>query len=460
MNKRTKIVAMATCLLLALFASASFAATNSPRVTISLLEYNPNPVQPGQTMDLLLQLDNLGTATQDASLEVVEEYPFTLRDSQDIEEAKSLGRAGSVRELQFRIHIAEDAKDGIAPLRIRYRDDNYKSGYVEKTVNINIETLDARITILGVEQIPTHISPGAEGKLILTLENADDRPLKNIDITLDLTQSYNMDTNMDNMVSMQAMVNARLEETDRRIASGLSPLKGATPMMSGDGMRGESGSFGFKAFSPIGSSNQKTLKEILPGEQVDVEFDLMALPDALSNIYAIPVYFNYNDEDNNPFHIRVDVPLMIHSEPELYIEMKSTNLRTTDFAAEVVFTVANRGFSQLRYITIELEEDETVTLLTAPKSIYIGDLAPGEAKEGTFNVLAEDKNIVFPIKAEYRDSYNQEYEQLREIPFTIINKNYYRDLPYEMMIVWFVLGGVILALTIFYVKQMSRKKNE
>lgn len=461
MHKK-RLFLLITLVLISVLSSAVLAQENFPRVTVSLLDYEPKPVQPGQVIDLTIQLDNLGSATEDASLEIIEEYPFTVEDSQDVDLAKDLGRVGYSRKLQFRIRIAEDAKDGITPLRVKYTDDNFQSGsgYIEKTFDIEIKTFDARIDVTEVKQVPKKLEPGEEGKVILTLQNTDDRPLKNIDITLDLTHSFDMNANMDNMLAMQAMVNARLEQVNRRVASGLSPLTGATPMMSDGGMGDGKGMFSYQAFSSVESTNQKTIKELRPRERVQVEFDIMALPDVSPNVYATPLFLNYNDEDNNPFHVRLDVPLMIKSNPDLYVDMKSTTLRTTDFAAEVVFTVANRGLSDLRYVTLELEEDETVTVLTAPKSIYIGDLSPGESKEGTYTILAEDEEINLVLKTDYRDSYNKQHQEEKIIPFTIINKNYYRDLPYEMWIAWIVLGLVVLALTGFYVWHMQKKKKE
>jgi hypothetical protein len=442
-----------------LLSNFSYADSDRPQINITLLDYSPNPVQPGQVIDVILQLDNFEAPTKQASLEIVEEYPFTVENSQDVEVAKNLGRVSYSRKLQFRIRIAEDAKDGLTTLRVRYSDDDYDGGFLEEEFDINIQTFDARLSIIKVEQVPKRIIPGEQGKLILTIQNSDDKPLKNLDVILDLTHSFDFNSIMDNMVSMQALVNARLEEVDRRVASGLSPLKGATPMMSGTGME-QAGTFSFKAFSPVESSNQKGINEIKSGQKIKMEFDIMALPDASPNIYATPLYLSYNDEDNNPFHLRVDIPLVIDSEPELYVDMKSTNLRTTDFAAEVVFTVANRGLSELRYVTLELADDDTLTLLTAPRSLYIGNLGPGESKEGAYTILANEENIILPVRAAYRDSFNKEFELTKKIPFTVINRNFYRDLPYEMWITWLILGLVILVLTGFYVKQMANKKSE
>jgi len=430
---------------------------NFPTLRVSLLSYTPQPVQPGQVMDLNLQIENTGSPVN-PSLEIIEEHPFILEENEDLRESGDLGVIGYSKLLQFRIRIAENAKDGIAPLKVRYKVNKDLDDYYETTFDINIQTFDARIEILKVEQIPREIIPGEQGKLILSLKNADDKPLKNIDVILDLTGSYDINSNMLNMISMQAMVNSRLEDINRRVASGLSPLSGATPMMNSMD-ESSPAKPSFDSLAPIGTSNQKRLHILRSNENIEIEFDIVAMPNIAPDIYAVPVYITYNDEDNNPFHLRADIPVRVNMEPELYIDMKSTTLRTTDFSGKVVFNVANRGLSDMRYLTLTLDENDDISLLTAPRSIYLGMLAPGESKEGSFDIIAHEKNISLPVKVEYRDSFNKLHEDAKEIPFYIINKNYYRDLPYEMWLAWLILGLVVLALSAFYVIHITKRKN-
>ncbi|MFQ5621523.1 MAG: COG1361 S-layer family protein [Candidatus Nanoarchaeia archaeon] len=451
-----KVTTITFALALLLIASSLVAAQGFSGIGVSLLRYSPQPVQPGQVMDVYLQVANSGDPTIDTSLELIEEYPFTIESSQDKERGKNLGSVSSTQTLHYRVRVAEDAKDGLATLRARYQANSGDRGDVEKEFDIDIQTFDARLDIINIEQYPEEIEPGKPGKLTITLQNNDDKPLQNIDVVLDLTNSYDVNTNMDNMLAMQAMVNARLEEVNRRVASGQSPLKGATPMMNGASGTNGMGQTTFDEIAPVGISNQKSISLIEGNEQAQVTFDIMPLPNIEPNIYAVPLYVNYNDEDNNPFHVRVDAPVRVNMEPELYVTIESTTLRTTDFAGEVVFTVANRGLSTLRYVTLELQDDNTIELLTAPRSIYLGDLKPGESKNGKFTIIAHEEDITLLSRVAYRDSFNEAHSDLRPLPFKIINRNYYRDLPYEMSLVWLILGAVILALTIFYVWHIKK----
>lgn len=428
-------------------------AARSPDITVSLNTYSPQPIQPGQTMDLSIEVANSGDPAEQVTLEILEDYPFTVERAQDYERAQGFGPIRNTQTLQFRVSVDEDANDGVTPLRIRYSVDG--GATIEETFTINVETFDARIDIIQVRQEPESLAPGQEGTLYLTLTNGADTPLENVDVVLDLTNSYDVDANMENILAVQAMLNARLEEVNRRVAAGLSPLKGATPM--GVQEKGSPRPVRFDALAPVGMSNQQRLGRLAPGENVEVAFRVQAMPDAATTIHALPVYVNYNDEENNPFHVRVDVPFVVNEAPTLYVELKESSLRTTDFAGTVTFSIANRGEVPLKYTSIALEESEEYTILTAPSSHYIGTLQPGEEREATFTILPETDEVSLPVALSYRDAYNGEHEEMRTLSHTIINRNYYRDMPYEMMIPWVILAVVVVALTLFYLTHLRRR---
>ena len=74
------------------------------------------------------------------------------------------------------------------------------------------------------------------------------------------------------------MINARLEEVNRRVASGLSPLSGPAPMMVMS--EGDMSNIitSFDVIATVDSPNQKTIPFISAKSQREVEFDIIALP--------------------------------------------------------------------------------------------------------------------------------------------------------------------------------------
>ncbi|MBR9692640.1 hypothetical protein GOV07_01780 [Candidatus Woesearchaeota archaeon] len=416
---------------------------------VALLSYNPSPVQPGQTFDLFLEVTNNGDAANDAKLEVIAEYPFELLDTQDVERAKQFTVSG-LQRLQFQIKVAPGANDGLAPLRVTFAR-SQDAPYQEREFDINIQTFNARVGLQEVRQEPERLRPGEEGELILLIRNFDDQPLRNIDIHLDFTDSYDVNANMENSLAVQSMINARLEEVNRKVASGQSPLSGATPMMVSGGK--ERIPTAFTAVAPSGGATRVQVPDLEPQSEIEVRIPIRALPGATPDIYAVPLYVNYNDEDNNPFHARIEIPILIDMEPNVFVELLSTDLRSTDFAGKATISVANRALTEMRFVKIELVESEDYRLLTAPSEVYLGSLSPGANANATFEILAEEDDLALPVRVTFLNSFNEEVVLDRTIELEIINRFYYRDMPFEMAWAWIVAALVMLALTLYFVRR-------
>ncbi len=427
-------------------------ALEAPNLDMTIVSYTPEPVRPGQAFDIVLEISNSGDKTDNVWVEIVEDYPFTVLQGGDYERAKNLRVVSGTQKLQFRVAVDESAQDGLTPLRVRFSDS--KIGYREMDFNIQVETFGARIGIDKVKQVPSKLMPGQKGKIYITLTNLDDQPLDNVDTFLDLTNTYDSTSNMDNTLAVQAMINARLEDVNRRIAAGMSPLAGATPMGVSPATKYED--LTFKSIAPVGSTTLKRTGELIPGESVIVEYEIQALPDITPGIYAIGLFVNYNDEDNNPFHTKTELPVTIDMPSEPFVQLKSSSLRSTDFAGDITILLANRGLSDIRYASIELLDTEQLQLITAPNNVYVGTLNSGESAEATFNVLPHEENLKIPIRVTYRDSYNNAVEIKEDLHLEIINRNYYRDMPYEMMLPWIILGIVFLILTWYFLSRLKK----
>ena len=411
-------------------------AKQTGSLDVKLTQTLPEIPQPGQEMDLFLSLVNRRGLATGAWLELVDEYPFQILPTSDTERAQNLKILNGNR-LQFRVKIADDARDGTAKLQIRYGFSGDHEDYRKIYFDIPIRTFDPILNIEQIRQEPAEIAPGDYGKIYVTLKNHGHLNLQNIGVLLDLTGKFNPTVNFNNNIAMQAMMNARLQEIDRKVAS----VKQAD----------------FIAFTPVGSATQKILPGLQPGESTTVTFDVQALPDAQSKIYTTPLYVNYNDKYNNPFMIQGDVALKVNMQPDVYVAIDSSTLRSSFFQGDLTVKVANRGQGELRYVSLKLAENDQYQILTAPQETYLGTLKPGEEKTSTFQLVPKEKGkINFPFTLAFRDSYNQEHTQAVELPLNIINREYYKDIPLEWMAVWMVLGIVILVLVAWYVRNLRK----
>jgi hypothetical protein len=456
-RKQRSIVVMFTLLTLLLATAATAELSARPDLIVSFLSHNPDPIQPGQTMDVFIQVENRGLVSENSELFIVDEYPFTVERTDDYFRARNLGPIAFPQRLHFRVKIAEDATDGTTPLRVRYKGEIVDGLYSEKIFDINIETFDATLTILSIEQFPKELLPGQEGTLSITLENRDDQELRNVDVLFDLTETYSPNSIIDNALASQSLINARLEQVNRRVALGQSPLTGPSPMM-GSSQEMMPSPTSYKSIAPVGVTNQLRVGNLPPGSKTTVTMPIRALPDATIGIHAIPTYITYNDEENNPFHSRVDSPIIIDMESDLHVALMSTDMRTTDFSGKINIELANKGLSTLNYVTVTLDDDESYRLLTAPQSSYLGIMQSGNKSVASFEVIPESDSVSIPVTITYRDSFNREQIEHVTLTHELINRNYYRNLSFEMWFAWIILALVVLAVTLYLVRMVNREK--
>jgi hypothetical protein len=445
-------------------------ATSAPNFIlpqfVKLVDYTPRPVQPGQFVDVILQVERNPLFDQPknnydsgAWIEIIDEYPFTVEKTFDYERAKNLGALASGQKLQFRLRVDGNAKEGTTQLRVKYGTSvKDKGSYGIYNFSVSIQTLDASVAVTEVIQEPATLKPGEKGKVYLTLTSHDSRSLRNVDVILDLTQSFNVNDNMNNIIASQAMMNSMVQAANIRMASGQSPfMDGQQVTVQAEEEEAMDGKTSFIAFAPQNTPTRQRLGTLNPGQSEVVEFDIIALPDAEPNVYAVPLIINYNDQRNNPYNIKTEVGLTVDAPPEVYVTIEKSMLRSTFFAGDVTIAVANRGSAPMKYVVLSMNDSEGYQIITAPKEAYIGNIMPGEKMMTMFKILPTEKELNFPITVQYKDAFNNDHVAKVDIPFTVINDMPYRDTPWEQMIVWLILGIVLAVLVGWYIKSHSAK---
>jgi len=153
---------------LLLMCSAANAAVNTladdmPHLFITLLNQEPDPVEPGQYVDLRFKIENYGTEPEyDVEVEILPQYPFTIVTGEEAARelgtlrGRQVGKVGNVEK--FKLKVAKDAIEGENEIKVRYRS---KQGthigpwVVWDAFNVSIRTQDA---ILAVKDVVEGVS--------------------------------------------------------------------------------------------------------------------------------------------------------------------------------------------------------------------------------------------------------------------------------------------------------------
>lgn len=354
----TAIILLAAIIILAaLNAQPSLAAfSNSPDIRVTMVNQDPDPVEPGRFVDVRFKIENLGTvATPNISLEILSEYPFTLYSpSYPVQNLGSLSGLQKGRDsviVKYRLAVDDKALEGKNEIRVRYTLQDGTSVYPE-AFNISIKSSDTLIAVDGVQLEPSEVSAGNKARLGLTLRSLTQATSENIRITLGLSGS---------------------------------PL------------------------SPYGESNEKIINFLKGFEASTVVFNLIASSDAKSGVYQLPLMLTWNDAYGNKFQKNLTVSAIIRNNPSYLLSVEESEPLIRGQQGKIIISLSNTGTAELRYASVELLSGDDYELLSYAKP-YVGNLKSDDYETAEFKIYV-NKNAGDELYLNSRISFKDEFEK-------------------------------------------------
>jgi len=421
-NKILGMFLMIAMLFIMLAVDVSAQSSSFPQITVTLINQEPDPVAPGNTAEMKFMVENEGgVAAGNVEAKLVLTYPFSLYGD---EEVKSLGTiAGSqtdelgVRE-NWNLLVDSGATTGEHTVEFWYRINN---GIWIKSGDFTI-TVRSREAVLAINEIRTegegNIIPGTRAKVSFVLENLADNTLRDIKLNL-------------------------------AIYSALTTTTSVT--------------FLELPFTPIGSGNEKTLKELRAKESSEIMFDLFTDADAESKVYKVPYTLTYSDSSGTNFSRTGVIGLIVQATPELSVNIESTEIYTPGKKGKVEIKLVNKGFSDIKFLDIMLKENADFDIISNPE-VYIGKLDSDdyETAEYTIMVSQEAKDqVTLPFTVEYRDANGKLYS--KEVPLTLHlfsgaelqQRTNGKGFPWGIVIIILVIVAVVVYI---YKRRKNKRK--
>ncbi len=331
---------------------------DSVDLKVSLISQDPDPVNPGEYVDVRWKVINDGSAdAEDVVFEILPTYPFSLDPGQSaIQDIGSVwglqqGERGII--LHYKLRVAEDAVEGGNEIELKA---NVKGVSQIFNFTINVQTIDAAVGVTSVLTEPETIVPGDESKIKIILKNLADSLMEDISLKLDLSS--------DDL-----------------------PL------------------------APIGGTTEKRVRSLKPNSEIEVAFDVMALADAESQVYKIPLTLTYYDELENKYNKSDLIGVVVGAAPDMIVQVDETDILKVKSTGDVTIKIVNRGLSDIKFFTIELDSSDDYDVLSSDE-VYIGDIDSDDYETADFTLYvkdASDKKVTLPIIAKYMDANNNRY---------------------------------------------------
>ncbi len=423
MKTNKMIMVLVLMLIAALAVNAgyyTYLIVDKPELVVTYMSQDPDPVEPGGYIELKFKIENEGAeAAENVLVEIIPEYPFSLDAGE-----KAVKGIGIIRGRQtgsdafivkFKLKVDKDAVSGDNTIDIKYSSDN--TGWVKLENNIvNIRSKFAILSITDIKSEPEIIKPGEIAKLAITFENMADALLKNIKVNLLLYKAHQTTT---------AVV------------------------------------YQEQPFTPIKSSNEKTLRNLERGEKAEINFDLMADPDAEAGVYKIPLIVTYTDNTGKNFSISDNIiGLVIGDAPDLVIFIETSELKAAGTAGNVDIKFINKGTSDIKFLYVTLKESDNYNIIS-PENVYVGDIDSDDYESAEYKIYlkkARNGEVMIPLYIEYRDANNRLYKKNIGLPLKIISAKMSGEGNGGSKVIGFLIIIAIVAAGIFIYRRRKRKK--
>lgn len=334
------------------------AAAQGPGIDIDItkIKTEPVPLQTSEYADIWLRVVNNGTGTgDDISVRFSPSFPFSV--DPDEKTSWDIGRmfVGNEYHIRLQVKVDENAVHGTNQLSFQWS--STSRGWIEEKVPVEIRTDDAALVIDRVE-FPDKVGPGAVNPMGFHLRNLADSQLKNIDVSLDL-----------------------------------SDLPFATS-----------------------GTTRKRVQKLGSGESETVIFSLQVDEGAENGVYRVPVNLEYENEAGTNFSRTETTGVVVGGDSELSVGIEERDLVSAGVAGGVTLRLVNRGQGQARFVSMEVPDGEGYEVVS-PRTVYIGNMDPDDYQTASFRVYAESAadNLTLPVRLSYKDASGTPREEVLNV---------------------------------------------
>jgi hypothetical protein len=384
----------------------------TPNLRVTLMSQEPDPAEPGETITVKFKIENEGAqSSQDTIVKLLLKYPFTVygdTTEKNIGKLKALSTGADAAIVEFKLKIDEQAVQGDLPLDLVVQLGDGAVSYTNGEFVIHVQSRNALLEITSITSDPSPIAPGDVANINIIVKNPSQTLFRDIRFKLDLTGST-------------------------------IPL------------------------APHQSSSEKSIPLLLSNYQQTLSFGLIALPNAASGLYKIPVNITYYDEKGNSYFINDVLAVLVGEKPNMRIYLKKSTVMQDGEAGKITLEVANAGNTDMKYVQLTLQPSDDYHLVTTREYFYLGNINSDDTQSEEVDVYLtpKDKVVHIPGTLKYVDANNKEYQQTFDLELNTYSSSELKKfglVPASSSWVY-VLILIILVGAIFGYRQWKKKKN-
>lgn len=419
-----KKILICAIILSALFLQAAAAEfRNYADLDVTLISQNPDPVKPGEYVELRFKIENSGYEKADqVEVELLPEFPFSLEIGEDKDQyfGTVLGRQldANAYTFDFKVRVDNDAVEGENEIEVRLK--SSRSDWIKKEFLVDVQSPASLVSLKEFSSDPLRIKPGELVELNMTMWNGAYSFIRDIKVGLDL----------------------------------IKPIQTATSL-----------SYEELPFSPIGSSEEKIIKKIEGRAEQQVSFKLLASPDAETKVYKVPVSISYYDSNGRSYNQTNIISLIVGDKPDLVVGIQDSEIYKVGQNGKITARFVNKGMSEVKYLYVKMLKSENYKLLSS-EDVYVGNIDSDDYETAEFDVIlkkCENGYVNIPIEIEYKDANNVEYTRQETLKLKLLSDEEAIQTGLKQESSWLgiaITAGIIIVGFIIYRVYRKRKKKK
>jgi len=390
------------CFVVVLFLVPAVSARRNLDVTF--LNQNPDPVEPGEYVELRWKLENTGDEDIFNSVASIKpKYPF-LFDSEDdrvitIRKLSAELERDKAFSLKFRARVDENAIQGEYELELEYSLGG-AAKLIDK-VTVDVESRQVTLVVAGVEITPETPKPGEQFDLEIRLKNLGTARIDNTKVKLDLEGT---------------------------------------------------------SFTTLASSSEQVITRLSGNSEAVLQYRLISAPDASSEVHKIPLIITYYDKFSKEYTLTSQFGLILDAPPDYLMTLENSEVYVPKTTGRVVVSFSNIGVSDINFVTTELLPSEDYEIISNPV-VYLGNLESDDFETAEYVVYPKKEGILqLKIRATFKDSFNKEYEEFIDIPLPIYSQQRAQQLGLvkKKSQVWIVLLLIVAGVIAYFYRKKKR----
>lgn len=342
--------------------------TSGPNIQMTLVNQNPDPVQPGGYADVKVGITNAGMSSVDALYVKVENnYPFTVvgEDTKQISGLAAVQTDSNTQIIHFSIQVDKNAYPGKVPITVEYSTD--KQSWIKQTFYINVGSSGDKVLVKSTSTNPNVVSPGKKVRIIVNLKNYGNSLVKNVRLSMDLSN---------------------LQET----------------------------------FAPVNSPTNKEIPFISPKQSVTSNFTLILSPNAKAGVYSLPISMTYDDSEGKTHQVNDLIGLIVGGRPSIFIQPSSSPNFIIGREGSLTFKVVNGGILDSKFVKTTILPSNNFEI-DSPLLQYIGDIDSDDYETVTYNIKPKTPGTIsMPIIITAYDALGNEYNYTSNIEIKVYSE--------------------------------------